>query len=160
MLFRSPVTNQTRELREARYELTDPSFSPQADKISFFANENDGDVQVQTIDPDGGNSIQVTRGKGERNIHPRWSPDGLWLYFYQIRPTFSFRKISVSGGPSFEVAAGWSWGTHNAAQLDPQGKLIAYVKQEKDRPPVTMIREIETGKERSEERRVGKECRL
>jgi serine/threonine protein kinase len=143
----NPATNQTRELMEARYELTDPSFSPQADKVSFFLVETDGNIQIRTIDLDSGNSIQVTRAKEERNIHPRWSPDGLWLYFYQIRPTFSFRKISVSGGQSFEVAAGWAWGTHNAAQVNPQSKLIAYVRQEKDRPPVTMIREIETGRE-------------
>ncbi len=143
----NPVTHQTRELMEARYDITDPSFSPQADKISFFVVENDGDIQVHTINLEGGNSIQVTRAKGERNIHPRWSPDGLWLYFYQIRPTFSFRKISVSGGQSSEIAAGWAWGTHSAAEVDPQGKLIAYVRQEKDRPPVTMIREIATGKE-------------
>jgi len=53
----------------------------------------------------------------------------------------------VSGGQSSEVAAGWAWGTHNEAQVDPQGRLIAYVKRERDRPRVTVIREIETGKE-------------
>jgi eukaryotic-like serine/threonine-protein kinase len=143
----NPVTNQTRELMEARYDLTDPSFSPKGDKISFFLNENDGGIQVHSIDTIGGNSIPVTRVKGERNIHPRWSPDGLSLYFYQIRPSYSFRKISANGGQSSEIAEGWTWGTHNAAQVDPQGKLIAYVRQEKDRPPTTMIREIETGKE-------------
>jgi hypothetical protein len=31
--------------------------------------------------------------------------------------------------------------------VDPQGKLIAYARQEKKGPPTTMIREIETGKE-------------
>src|SRR5262245_50395678 len=101
----------------------------------------------RAIDLAGGNSIQVTQGKGERNIHPRWSPDGSWLYFYQIRPTFSFRRISVSGGLSSEVAPSWTWGTQNGAQVDPQGKLIAFVKQEKNGPPITMIREIETGRE-------------
>lgn len=143
----NPVTNQTRELKETRYDLTDPSFSPQGDKISFFVIENDGDVQVRTIDTDGGNLIQVTSGKGERNIHPHWSPDGSALFFYRTRPTLSFRKISVGGGQSSEIAAGWAWGTHSAAHVDPQGKLIAYVKQEKGRPPTTVIREIETGKE-------------
>jgi serine/threonine protein kinase/dipeptidyl aminopeptidase/acylaminoacyl peptidase len=143
----NPATNMKRELMEARYDITDPSFSPQADRISFFLVENDGDFQLHTIDPDGGNSVEVTRTKGERNIHPRWSPDGSWLYFYQVRPTFSFRKISVSGGQSFEIAADWAWGTHSAAEVDPQDKLIAYVRQEKDRPPVTTIRVIETGKE-------------
>src|SRR5262249_10303569 len=40
-----------------------------------------------------------------------------------------------------------TWGTQNGAQVDPQGKLIAFVKQEKNGPPITMIREIETGRE-------------
>ncbi len=143
----NPTTNQTRELTEGRYDLTNPSFSPQAEVISYFQVENDGDIQIRTIDLAGANSIQITNSKGERNIHPRWSPDGAWLYFYQIKPTFSFRRISLNGGPSSEIASGWTWGTHNNAQLDPQGKLIAYVREEKDKPPVTMIREIETGKE-------------
>jgi eukaryotic-like serine/threonine-protein kinase len=142
----NPVTNQTTELVEARYDLTDPSFSPKGDKISFFLNENDGGIQIRSIDTTGGSPTQVTRGK-ERNIHPRWSPDGLSLYYYQIYPSYSFRKISASGGQSSEVAEGCTWGSHNAAQVDPQGKLIAYVRQEKDSPPTTMIREIETGKE-------------
>jgi len=41
-------------------------------------------------------------------------------------------------GQSSEIAAGWAWQTHNAAQVDPQGKLIAYVKREKGRPPTTV----------------------
>jgi Tol biopolymer transport system component len=48
---------------------------------------------------------------------------------------------------SSEVVSGWTWGTHNAAEVDAQGKLIAYVRQDKNEPPVTMIREIETGTE-------------
>ena len=145
----NPTTNETRALMESRYELTDPSFSPRGDKISFFLVENDGDIQIHTIDPAGGSSVQLTQGKGERNIHPRWSPEGSWLYFYQFKPTSSFRRISVSGGLSSEIISGWAWGTQNSAQLDPQGKFIAYVKQEKDNPPVTMVREIDTGKESS-----------
>jgi serine/threonine protein kinase len=143
----NPTTNETRELMESRYDLTDPSFSPRGDTISFFLVENNGDTQIHTIESSGGSSVQLTQGKGERNIHPRWAPDGSWLYFYQFKPTFSFRRISVTGGPSFEIAAGWAWGTQNAAQVDPQGKLIAYVKQDKNSPPLTAIREIETGKE-------------
>lgn len=143
----NPTTNQTKGLIEARYEVTDPSFSPDGSRISFFMDETSGDIQVYTIASQGGNPVQMTTVKGERNIHPRWSPDGLWLYFYQFRPGSSFRRISFAGGISTEVASGWSWGTHNAAQIDPEGKRIAYVKQEKGGPPVTLIREIEGSKE-------------
>lgn len=143
----NPATNQTKGLMEARYEITDPSFSPDGRKISFFMNETTGDIQIYTISPEGGNPVQVTFAKGERNIHPRWSPDGLWLYSYQFRPYSSFRRISSRGGQGMEVAKNWSWGTHSGSQIDPEGKRIAYVKQEKGHPPVTVIREIESGKE-------------
>src|SRR4030095_9146397 len=81
-----PITNQTKGLIEARYEVTDPSCSPDGSRISFFMDETGGDIQIYTITSQGGNPVQLTNVKGERNIHPRWSPDGLWLYFYQFRP--------------------------------------------------------------------------
>jgi Tol biopolymer transport system component len=143
----NPATNQSRELREARYSLVDPSFSPKGDKITFFAIIDDGEVQIYTIEPDGSNLTQVTRGKGERNIYPCWAPNGSALYFYQSRPSSSFRRISVTGGQSFEIAKGWDWATHFYAQVDPAGKRIAYTSLSNNRAVATLIREIETGKE-------------
>src|SRR4030095_1304699 len=93
------------------------------------------------------NLTQVTRGKGEQNIMPRWSADGSALYFYQVRPTPSFRKISVSGGQSSEIVRGWSWGTQTAAQVDPTDRFIAYGKVERGISAATVIREIDAGKE-------------
>jgi serine/threonine protein kinase len=143
----NPATNQTRELKEARYDIVGPAFSPQGDKISFFEGVDEGDSHIFTINMDGSNLTQVTRGKGERNAFPRWSPDGEALFFYQIRPTFSFRKISLSGGPSAEIAPNWFIGVHYMAQVDPTGRRIAYTKREKGREVANIIREIETGKE-------------
>jgi eukaryotic-like serine/threonine-protein kinase len=142
-----PATNRSRELKEARYDIADPAYSPRGDKISFFEIVNEGEVHLFTISTDGSNLTQVTRGRGERNIHPRWSPDGEALYFYQTRPTFSFRRISLSGGPSSEIAPGWFWGVHNSAQVDPTGKRVVYSKLEKGMTVATIIREIETGRE-------------
>ncbi len=143
----NPATNQTRELREARYDIADPAFSPQGDKISFFETDDEGDMHVFTINTDGSNLTQVTRGKGERNVLPRWSPDGEALFFYQMRPTVSFRKISLSGGPSAEIAPDWFWAVHYLAQVDPTGKQIVYTKRERGSVVATIIREIETGRE-------------
>jgi serine/threonine protein kinase len=142
----NPATNQSRELREARYDITNPSFSPHKDKIAFFEIIDNGEVQIYTIEPDGSNLTQVTRGKGERNIHPCWAADGSALCFYQSRPTRSFRRIPATGGQSVEIAAGWEWGTHVDAQVDPTGKHIAYTRMNSG-AVATFIREIETGKE-------------
>jgi Tol biopolymer transport system component len=142
-----PATQQHRELREARSAVGCPSFSPAGDKIAFFAGTDEGDFQIFTIDADGGNLTQVTRGKGERNTMPRWSADGSTLYFYRMRPTPSFRKISINGGQSSEVVSGWLWGTQNAAQVDPTDRFIAYSQREKGIHVANVIREIATGKE-------------
>ncbi len=143
----NPATNQTRELREARYDIVCPVFSPQGDKISFFAAVDEGDGHIFTINTDGSNLTQVTRGKGERNLLPHWSPDGEALFFYQVRPTVSFRKISLSGGPSAVIAPDWFFGVHFLAQVDPTGKRIVYTKMERGSGVATIIREIETGRE-------------
>ena len=50
----------------------------------------------------------VTDGAGELNIMPQWAHDGQALYFYQMRPTRTFRRVPVSGGATREVAP-WSW---------------------------------------------------
>jgi eukaryotic-like serine/threonine-protein kinase len=138
---------QTRELSENRYELVQPSFSPSGDKLAFFAWTEEGEYHVFTINTDGSDLTQVTRGKGEWNVMPLWSSDGSALYFYQRLPTPSFRKISISGGQTSEIVRGWLWSTHFGAQVDPTGQFIAYAKREKNITVATLIREIATGKE-------------
>ena len=142
-----PATGNTQDLHESRTDLVDPSFSPQGDKILFFGFTEGGDLQLFTIGTRGGSLTQVTRGKGERNVHPHWSADGSAVYFYQIRPTISFRKISIRGGDSSELVSGWEWGTHHGARVDPEGKHIIYEKLDKGNAVATMIRDIETGRE-------------
>jgi Tol biopolymer transport system component len=88
----------------------------------------------------------VTRGKGERNVFPRWSADGSSFYFYQLRPTVSFRQISTIDGKSSEIASGWEWRTHNGARVDPEGKRVIFTKRE-NRKVTTMVRDIETQRE-------------
>lgn len=143
------ASGQTHELRETITDMYFPSLSPSGDKIAFFATVDEGDIHVFTIRTDGSEPTQVTRGKGERNVMPRWSADGSTLYFYQIRPTVSFRKISTAGGTSSEIAPGWRPRTHNGARVDPSGKSIVYsVIGETGVPVATLTREIETGRER------------
>jgi Tol biopolymer transport system component len=142
-----PTTGRTGELQESRTDLVDPSVSPQGDKILFFGFAEGGDLQLFTIGAEGGGLTQVTRGKGERNVHPQWSAEGSTIYFYQTRPSTSFRKISIRGGESSELVSGWEWGTHHGARVDSEGKRIIYSKLDKGNVVATMIRDLETGKE-------------
>ena len=141
------ATLVSRELKESPTDIFDPSFSPRGDKVLFFAFASEGEIQLFICNVDGGDLTQLTRGKGERNIHPHWSADGSFVYFYQIRPTTSFRRISSSGGASTELVAGWEWGTNNGARVDPTGKQVIYSKLDKGAEVATMIRDLETGKE-------------
>jgi Tol biopolymer transport system component len=142
----NPATKETRDLREARNMHCDPSLSPQGDKIAFFALSDDGS-HIFTLGVDGRNLTQVTRERGEQNSIPCWSPDGLFLYFSQHRPMPSLQKISLEGGPSSEIAPGWSWDVSNGVQVDPTGKLLVCSKMENGETVATIIREIESGKE-------------
>jgi Tol biopolymer transport system component len=141
------TTLQSQELKESRVVMTNPSFSPDGSRIVFFALNEEGDLHIYTIDADGKNLTQVTRGKKERNVHPQWSADGSTIYFYQFQPTVSFRKISVQGGESVELVQGWEWGTHFGARVDPEGKRIIYSKMDKGFAVATMVRDIATGTE-------------
>jgi Tol biopolymer transport system component len=136
-------SGQTRELRETLTDMVFPTFSPQGDKIAFFAMVDGGDIHIFTIRIDGTELTQVTQGKGERNIFPRWSADGSKFYFYQLRPTLSFRQMAAAGGTSSEIANGWDWFTHHTARVDPNGKRVIFLRQE-NLKATTVIRDIET----------------
>jgi Tol biopolymer transport system component/DNA-binding winged helix-turn-helix (wHTH) protein len=142
-----PASGRIEELKESRTDLFFPAFSPRADKIAFFATADEGDIHLFTVRPNGKELQQVTRNKGERNTFPTWSADGSILYFYQVRPTLSFRGISAEGGTSFEVAPGWRWRSHNGARVDPSGKRIVYSKLQSGKSVATLVRRIDTGTE-------------
>jgi Tol biopolymer transport system component len=124
-----------------------PKFSPAGDKIAFFATVDGGDIHIFTIRVDGSDLRQVTRGTGERNVMPQWSANGANLYFYQVRPGLSFRKISAEGGASSEIASGWRPRTQYLARVDPAEKNVVYSKLERGSSVATIIRDIATGKE-------------
>ena len=141
------VTEQKRELREVRMSMGAPAFSPAGDKIAFNMLINEDERHLFTVDVDTGNLTQVTKGEGERNGVARWSRDGSALYFLQDRPTLSFRRIPLRGGPSVEVVRGWTLGGQWLVHLDPQEKVIAHSQNENGSITGTFLREIATGKE-------------
>jgi Tol biopolymer transport system component len=130
-----------------RDQLVGPSFSPNGDRIAYFSHLNDGEIHLFTIEPNGSNLTQVTRGKGERNVMPHWSKDGLSLYFYQSQPTQSFRKIRIGAKESSLVVDEWNWETQNHARVDVTQKFMVYTRMQDNRPASTSIRHLESGRE-------------
>jgi Tol biopolymer transport system component len=143
------ATGDERIALQRRLEVLFPMFSPDGERIVFFGRA-DYAVAIFTVRPDGSDLRQLTAGQ-ELNHQPRWGPDGQDVYFFQIRPELSFRRVSALGGPSTKYRD-WDWTTHFGPTFDPTGRYIAYVKRldsERTGPASdrTAILEIETGRE-------------
>jgi hypothetical protein len=98
------------------------------------------------MDADGSNLRAVTEGTGELNIMPQWGGDGDTLYFYQVRPTRTFRTVSVSGGPSWEIAP-WSFGHQYQAAVDRRERMAVYSSVEGGALQQSRVRDLITGSE-------------
>ena len=86
-----------RTLLEKRTPLAFPRYSPDGGRIALMGRNSRGEMQLFVMDADGSNLTAVTDGAGELNIMPQWSGDGETLYFYQVRPSLTFRRLSCRG---------------------------------------------------------------
>jgi serine/threonine protein kinase len=143
-----PRSGANRELMVSRENIVAPVFSPDGTRIAFFSDRGK-DSHLFTIHPDGTGLTQVTSLNGETNIFPRWSPDGSYLYFYQMTPEASFRKIPANGGQSSVVVRGWVWESAYGAQIDPTEKFVVYVKRSQGGIEACVIRDLKNGTERA-----------
>jgi Tol biopolymer transport system component len=146
-------------LATRRTTIAGPRFSPSGDRITFF-HETDAGTHLWTFDVDGNDLRQITSGKGERNILPRWSAKGDALFFRQILPKDSFRRVSVLGGGSTE-AGPWPW--NSWVELDASERAVVYNQPDAATPKVevpaapgglpvadsgvTIVRQLESGLE-------------
>jgi Tol biopolymer transport system component/DNA-binding winged helix-turn-helix (wHTH) protein len=133
-----PATGRRTVLTERRTLISAPRFSPGGDRITFF-HETDTGIHVFTISVHGHDARQVTETKGERNLLPRWSANGDALFFSQVLPTPSFRRVPSGGGDSTEVGS-WAWDAW--VELDPQEQAIVYRRRNS-----TFVRWLGTGQE-------------
>ncbi len=140
-----PATGQEKEILSSRVRLAFPAFSPKNDRVAFN-QPGGGGAHLHVSSLDGREARQVTQGAREQNIVPQWSNDGAWLYFYRLYPAKSFRKISVEGGTSSEVAP-LDFLTDKDAHVDPRGRAIVYTTIEGAKAKATMVRDLESGKE-------------
>ncbi|MEM7351045.1 MAG: protein kinase [Acidobacteriota bacterium] len=147
LMLRSAGSGESVELVPPQtHELIRPTLSPAGDRIAFFSLDG-ADVHLFTVHIATRERLRVTTGAGERNILPQWSADGNHLYFYQERPTRSFRKIPVAGGASLEVLENWSWQHQHDTTVDPAGRRVAYTPLVDGAPRTTRIRELVSGAE-------------
>ena len=150
LIVLDPADGQEREVFSRRTPIVFPEFSPSGDRIAFIL-PTAASVQIHVVSTDGREVHQVTQGAGEHNILPQWSGDGASLYFYRTRPSKSFRKISVEGGTSTEVAP-WDLWKESGAQVDPQGRAVVYEIVEEgqlSRVKATVVRDLGSGNEHS-----------
>jgi Tol biopolymer transport system component len=69
------ATGRQKELIDRRVDMMFPQFSPAGDRIALVS-VGAGDPQIFTISVDGTDLRQITQGKGEVNVMPRWSAEG------------------------------------------------------------------------------------
>ncbi len=133
-------------LLEKRTPLAFPRYSPDGSRIALMGRNSRGEMHLFVMHSDGSNFTAVTDGAGELNIKPQWSGDGKTLYFYQVRPSLTFRRVSVAGGASREIAQ-WSYGRHFQAAVEPRERRVVYSSVENGSLRQSRVRDLDTGSE-------------
>ena len=140
-------TGEETELTESSLFIGGPTFSNDDSRIAFFKMVARGFADIFTIQRDGSDMTVVTRDGDSINAIPQWSADDKWIYFYQVVPGMSFRKVPSEGGTSNVVVDDWNWNLEHGAHVDASQKNIVYSRLSRGVPVTTRIRSIETGKE-------------
>jgi len=100
-----------------------------------------------------GTDLRQLTADGEVNHEPRWSGDGKSIFFFQTRPTQTFRSIGAEGGVSTEVRR-WRWETENVPFFDPTGRFVAFTRQHAPGAPrggprdATIVEDMQSGTQR------------
>jgi Tol biopolymer transport system component len=141
-----PRTGERRDLLERRTPPTHPTFSPRGDRVAFF-NPAGPQSHLYTVGLHGEDLRQVTADPDGFEILPDWSPDGRWLYFYEMRRRFFFGRVRAGGGPLERLIPGWQFERQHGAQADPAGRRVAYTEIQGIRAVVTRVRDLATGNE-------------
>jgi len=135
-----------RTLLENRTPLAYPRYSPDGRRMALMGRNSRGEMHLFVMNADGSGSTAVTAGARELNIMPQWSGDGETLFFYQVRPTPTFRSLAVAGGGSREVAP-WSFGRQYQAAVHPDGRTAVYSSLQNGGLQQSRRRDLETGSE-------------
>ena len=133
-----------RTLLEKRTPLAFPRYSPDGRRLALAGRSPRGEMHLFIMQADGSKLTAVTDGAGELNIMPQWSGDGETLYFYQVRPSQTFRELPLAGGASREIAP-WSFGRQFQAAVEPRGRAVVYSAVERGNLRQSRVRDVKTG---------------
>ena len=139
-------SGKQRTVLARRTNLVFPRFSPDGRRIALAGRNSRGETHLFVMHADGSNLKAVTDSAGELNMMPQWGGDGDTLYFYQVRPTLTFRRVSASGGASREIAP-WSIGHQFQAAVDHRKGMAVYSSVEHGALQQSRVRDLETGSE-------------
>lgn len=135
------------ELIESSQFIGGPSISNDESRIAFFKIGEGGFVDIFTVDSGGGSVKKVTKDKNSINAIPQWSSDDSEIFFYQVVPGMSFRRVDSEGGVSETVVSGWDWNLEHGAHVDSKEENIIYSRLSRGVPVTTRIRQINSGEE-------------
>jgi hypothetical protein len=111
---------------------TMPDISPDASKLVYVGQTEDGSSTVATINSDGSGAVKVlTRGGLDALYQPRWSPDGQWIAYIVVTHVdiavgnFDLMKVKSdgSGSPIKIISA---MGPQGGLSWSPDSRRIAF----------------------------------
>lgn len=62
-----------------------PRFSPDGNRLAFCSTRSYDAFEVFVSKADGSNPMQLTRGPGQEQCSPAWSPDARWIAFDSVK---------------------------------------------------------------------------
>ena len=108
-------------------EDSDAMIAPKAGKVAFASNR-DGNWDIWTMNPDGSDSVNLTRDVAS-DLHPTWSPTGEQILFVSFREEgkeSSLYLMDAEGNNIRKVLDNWY--SRSPATWSPDGKRIASVR--------------------------------
>ncbi|MCC6803546.1 MAG: PD40 domain-containing protein [Anaerolineae bacterium] len=125
-----------------------PAWSPDGARIAFVSLR-EGNAEIYTIAPDGGDLVNLTRNPGW-DVNPAWSPDGSQIAFFALRDRYRELYVMDRDGGNVrqltnaqEVNNGNYWG---APAWSPDGTRIAY-QTVLDGSPQIVVTTVEGGQD-------------
>lgn len=115
-----------RRLTDNAFNDSLPSWSPRGNRIAFWSNEADGNIDVWSVDPDGTRRERLTRDEGN-DTDPTFSPDGSRIAFTSTRDGDAKRSgddaiwlMNADGSAPRRLTSGTlaSWGGGFVARTD------------------------------------------
>jgi Tol biopolymer transport system component len=138
------ATGSSRQVLEQRSEIVDARQSPSGDKLALEVTVKD-ENRLYVVGSDGTGMRSIGAEGDSSGYMPQWSRDGTEIYFFRSRPKVSFRRVSLAGGPSGELAPKWGSEISPTWQVAPDGKRVAYSVLQDGKAVAAMVLDLATG---------------